>query len=352
MDRKIEDWLSYLRAVRGLSERTVRSYREDLGRFEAFLGGGAEHLPKVGTTASAGDPDAVTAADIRGFVAALVSEGMASSSINRALSAIRGFYRHRVRFGGLAVDPSSDIEGLSAPRGLPRFLQEREMTELIELSGGEDFRSLRDRALLEFLYSTGCRVAEVAGLDPAKVDMATGTARVRGKGSKERIVFLAAPAKKALAEYLPHRAELLRGRVATAKRAGPNPGPASEDDPAEGIAEEAGGGLATPRRDPARHLFLSSRGRALSARGIEWIVEGYAERLAMRRGIAKRISPHAFRHSFATHLVGRGADIRVVQEMLGHSSISTTQVYTHVDMERLKRVYDLAHPHGSGGRDK
>ncbi|HUX37902.1 MAG TPA: tyrosine-type recombinase/integrase [Rectinemataceae bacterium] len=349
MDRKIEDWLSYLRAVRGLSERTVRSYREDLERFEAFAGMGAGGESIEGAVAAGPDPDAVTAADIRGFVAALVSEGLASSSVNRALSAIRGFYRHRVRFGGLLVDPSRDIEGLSAPRGLPRFLQEREMTELIELSGGEDFRSLRDRALLEFLYSTGCRVAEVAGLDPAKVDMATGTARVRGKGSKERIVFLAAPARKALAEYLPHRAELLRSRIATDA---PTRAPASVTAVAEEIAAEESGAVSSHRRDPARHLFLSSRGQALSARGIEWIVEGYAERLALRRGIAKRISPHAFRHSFATHLVGRGADIRVVQEMLGHSSISTTQVYTHVDMERLKRVYDLAHPHGSGGTGK
>lgn len=309
MDRRIEDWLSYLGAVRGLSERTVRSYGEDLGRFERFV---ADEL-------AGRDLDSVAPGDLRAFVADLVSEGLASASINRALSAIRGFYRHRVRFGGLLVDPSRDIEGLSAPRSLPRFLQEAEMAELIGLAGGDDFRSSRDRALLEFLYSTGCRVAEVAGLDPARLDLAAGTARVRGKGSKERIVFIAAPAKRALAEYLPHRAELLRNT-------------------AEG------------HDGAARRLFLSARGRALSARGIEFLVEGYAARLSMRRGLAKRISPHSFRHSFATHLVGRGADIRIVQEMLGHSSVSTTQVYTHVDMERLKRVYDQAHPHGSGGK--
>lgn len=345
MDRKIEDWLSYLGAVRGLSARTVKSYREDLERFGSFLPEGA-------------DLDAVGPRELRAFVAELVGEGMASSSVNRALSAIRGFYRHRVRFGGLRVDPSRDVEGLSAPRSLPKFLQEAEMAALIELAGGEDFRSLRDRALLEFLYSTGCRVAEAAGLELSRLDLASGTAKVRGKGSKERIVFLSAPAKRALADYLPHRAELLRARgLASGQDAGvvhgaAHPRAVTDPRPAESEEEEAIEEEVPARREPALHLFVSLRGGALSERGIEWIVEGYATKLAMRRGLAKRISPHAFRHSFATHLVGRGADIRVVQEMLGHSSVSTTQVYTHVDMERLKRVYDLAHPHGSGGTGK
>ena len=342
MDRRIEDWLAYLGAVRGLSKRTVTSYREDLERFSTSLG-------QTGVDGEATDMDAVTAHDIRAFVAELVSEGLASSSVNRALSAIRGFYRHRVKYGGLRVDPSRDVEALSAPRGLPRFLQEAEMGELIEQAVGDDFASLRDRALLEFLYSTGCRVAEVADLDPVRVDLTTGTARVRGKGSKERIVFLAGPAKKALADYLPHRAELLRNRVAPSEAGTGASLPSGEGEASSVVGRDS---ASAGRRDPFRHLFLSARGLALSARGIEYIVERYGERLAMRRGLAKRISPHAFRHSFATHLVGHGADIRVVQEMLGHSSVSTTQVYTHVDMERLKRVYDLAHPHGNGGKGK
>lgn len=348
MDLKIEDWLAYLGAVRGLSKKTVISYREDLERFSAYLDRKATEEGKAVGSGNAGDVDAVSSRDIRDFVAELVSDRLASSSVNRSLSAIRGFYRHRVKYGGLAIDPTRDVEALSSPRGLPRFLQEAEMGELIEQASGDDFPSLRDRALLEFLYSTGCRVAEVADLDPARVDLSAGTARVRGKGSKERIVFIAAPAKKALADYLPRRAELLRNRIAaTAATAAARSAAKTESKealPASDEDEEP-----APRRDPARHLFLSARGSALSARGIEYIVDRYAERLAMRRGLAKRISPHAFRHSFATHLVGRGADIRVVQEMLGHASVSTTQVYTHVDMERLKRVYDLAHPHGNGG---
>jgi site-specific recombinase XerD len=248
-----------------------------------------------------------------------------------------------VRYGGLEVDPSRDVEGMPGARGLPRFLFENEMAELIGLAEGVDFRSLRDRALLEFLYSTGCRVAEVADLGLARLDLHAGTARVVGKGSKERVVFIAAPARRALHDYLPMRAALLAGRAASrsSKRAA-----------ASGEAEEAGERPKRRRRDPASAVFLSSKGAALSPRGIEWIVEGYSERLAARKGLHKRVSPHAFRHSFATHLVARGADIRAVQELLGHASVSTTQVYTHVDMERLKRVYDLAHPHGSEGRKK
>ena len=340
MDHRMEEYLAYLGAVRGLSERTVRSYRDDLGRLGSHLG------------ASGVDIDLAGSRDIRGFAAGLIAEGLATSSVNRALSAIRGYYRHRLRHGHIEVDPSGDVEGFTGPRNLPRFLFENEMAELIALADGNDFGALRDRALLEFLYSTGCRVAEAAGLDPRHLDLGAGTARVRGKGSKERIVFIAPPARRALADYLPMREALLRGRLHQRAAAPLEAGAAVA--PRRNVAAKAPGAAAAGRskRDPARALFLSAKEQALSRRGIEWIVEGFSERLAAKRGLRKRITPHAFRHSFATHLVARGADIRVVQELLGHSSISTTQVYTHVDMERLKRVYDLAHPHGSGGTVK
>lgn len=328
MDRRIEDYLAYLEAVRGLSPRTVRSYREDLDRFETFLSG----KDGSGFSMPAVDIDAVKAGELRAFTAALVTDGLANSSVNRALSAIRGYYRYRMRYGGLALDPTAELEGLPGRRSLPRFLFEDEMAELIGLAEGNDFRSLRDRALLEFLYSTGCRVAEAAGLGLSRLDLASGTARVRGKGSKERIVFLAPPAKTALSDYLPLRAALMA-------RLG-----AALSSPATGEGDRS--------RPSSEALFVSSRGRALSTRGIEWIVEGYAERFAAARGTRKRISPHAFRHSFATHLTARGADIRAVQELLGHASISTTQVYTHVDMERLKKVYNQAHPHGGGAEHR
>ncbi len=301
MDRRIEDYLAFLDAVRGLSPRTLRSYREDFEGFDAF----------VADSAAAGDVDSVTASDIRAYVAFLVVEGKAGSSVNRALSAIRGYFRYRVRFGGLAVDPSRDVEGLPFKRPLPRFLFEDEASAFLGLPEGEGFGPSRDRAMLEFLYSTGCRVAEASNLTLDRLDLAGGSARVMGKGSKERVVFLAGQAKAALDDYLPLRSER-RLRA--------------------GLGVSGG----------KEYLFVNARGGRLTERGFEWIIQGYAE----RSGSPRPVTPHAFRHSFATHLVGRGADIRVVQELLGHSSVSTTQVYTHVDMERLRKVYEQAHPHG------
>ncbi len=257
--------------------------------------------------------DSVTASDIRAYVAFLVVKGKAGSSVNRALSAIRGYFRYRVRFGGLAVDPSRDVEGLPSRRPLPRFLFEDEASAFLGLPEGEGFGPSRDRAMLEFLYSTGCRVAEASNLTLDRLDLAGGSARVMGKGSKERVVFLAGQAKAALGDYLPLRSE----RRGSPRRS-------------RGLS----GGK--------EYLFVNARGGRLTERGFEWIIRGYSE----RSGSPRSVTPHAFRHSFATHLVGRGADIRVVQELLGHSSVSTTQVYAHVDMERLRKVYEQAHPHG------
>jgi site-specific recombinase XerD len=311
MDRKIEEYLAYLEAVRGLSPRTLRSYREDFLALERFA---------LGAAAPEGQGlDGMTASDIRAYAAFLVTEGKAGSSVNRALSAMRGYFRYRVRFGGLEVDPSRDVEGLSSKRPLPRFLFEAEAEDFLALPEGEGFAASRDRALLEFLYSSGCRVSEASNLRLGRLELAKGSARVMGKGSKERVVFLSEHAKAALGSYLPLRAERL-ARL--------------------GRRDEPG----APRED---YLFVNARGGRLSERGMEWIIQNYAE----RSGNARSVSPHAFRHSFATHLVGRGADIRAVQELLGHASVSTTQVYTHVDMERLRKVYEQAHPHGGKTRE-
>jgi integrase/recombinase XerC len=304
MDRRIEEYLAYLGAVRGLSPRTLRSYREDFDAFERFTS----------------SPDDASAMDIRAFVASLVTEGKASSSVNRTLAAIRGYFRYRVRFGGLAVDPSRDVECLPYKRPLPRFLFEDEAAAFVQLPEGELFGPSRDRAILEFLYSTGCRVAEASNLTLDKLNLAGGSARVLGKGSKERVVFLAQPAKAALASYLPLRSERLRRTQ----------------------GEERTAVKGASARSPKDYLFVNARGGRLTERGIEWIIQGYAERSGSKRSV----TPHAFRHSFATHLVEHGADIRAVQELLGHSSVSTTQIYAHVDMERLRKVYEQAHPHG------
>jgi integrase/recombinase XerC len=317
MDKRIEEYLSYLGAVRGLSPRTLRSYREDFGAFERFLAGTSQ-----GETRSV-SPDFASASDVRGFVACLVTEGKAGSSVNRALSALRGYYRYRVRFGGLVVDPSRDVEGLPSKRPLPRFLFEDEAADFMSLPEGEGFGPSRDRAILEFLYSTGCRVAEASNITLDRLDLAGGSARVMGKGSKERVVFLAPPAKAALGAYLPLRRERLLRTLGE-----------------EGAASAK---AAVRAKDVKEYLFVNARGGRLTERGIEWIMQGYAE----RSGSRKSVSPHALRHSFATHLVEHGADIRAVQELLGHSSVSTTQIYAHVDMERLRKVYEQAHPHGS-----
>lgn len=357
MDRRIEAYLAYIDAVRGLSERTVRSYREDLSQYDAFLSGAGRE------GAAAVDIDEARSSDIRAFEATLVTDGKAGSSVNRALSAIRGFYRYRARYGGLAIDPSRDVESLPERRRLPRFLFEDEMSDFIAQADGDDFRSVRDRAILEFLYSTGCRVGEAAGLSLRDLSLDDGTARVFGKGSKERIVFLAGPARNALAAYLPMRSELRtrvgsgladsRKATASLQRAGrvagmdgtdpAGTGPGGAVDPGDDAGDAAAS--RSPGSKPKDPLFVNTRGGALTERGIEWIVDSYAA----KAGTGKRVSPHAFRHSFATHLVARGADIRVVQELLGHANISTTQIYAHVDMERLRKVYDQAHPHGGTG---
>jgi site-specific recombinase XerD len=315
VDKRFEDYLAYLGAVRGLSARTVASYREDLAAYDAFLERGG----------AAVDVDLVEAREIRGFEAQLVASGKAPASVNHALSAIRGYYRYRARFCGLKVDPSSEVEGLPSRRNLPRFLFEDEMAAFIELADGDDFKSVRDRALFEFLYSTGCRVAEAVGLCLSRLDLAGGTAKVLGKGSKERVVFVEPPARRALAAYLPLRSALC-GRSGSALRDSASPQ-----------------GASSPQGE--ERLFVNARGRPITIRGVQWLIDSYAE----GAGIGKRISPHVFRHSFATHLVDNGADIRAVQELLGHSNISTTQIYTHVDMERLKKVYNQAHPHGNSG---
>ncbi|MDX9827059.1 MAG: tyrosine-type recombinase/integrase [Spirochaetia bacterium] len=298
MDKKIEDYLAYLESVRGLSERTLRVYKDDLERYETFLG--------------SCDIDSAGASEIRSFAGSLVMEGKAASSVNRALSTIRGYYRYRMRFGGLVSDPGREVENLSSERALPRFMFEEEAARLIESIEGSEFSDLRDRALFEVLYSTGCRASEIVGMRVERVDLLRSVIRVMGKGSKERVVFLGRLASESLSRYLPMRAMRLKMLK----------------------AEDHG------------RMFINSRGSGLSVRGLEKIVE-------KRKGasnLKKAISPHAFRHSFATQLVASGADIRVVQEMLGHSSISTTQVYTHVDMEHLRKVYELAHPHGAKER--
>jgi site-specific recombinase XerD len=287
-----EDYLNYLEAVRGLSQHTRLAYGRDLDAWEDFL------------SAKGGTLDQATALLAGEFLRDLGKQGLAPRSVNRVLSCLRGFYRHLLRSGLASTHPFSGMRSLKTPRRLPVFLFEREVQALFDERAS--FQGLRDRLLFEVLYSTGCRVSEVCALDCETVAGKTRFA-VTGKGNKTRWVFLTPSAKAALAAYLPARA----------LRLGEDP-------------------------DAGRALFLNSRGQRLGVRGVQKIVG----RAAVRAGLVKDTTPHTLRHTFATHLSAEGMDVRMVQELLGHSRLETTQVYTHLSMDRLKDVMKAAHPHG------
>ncbi len=300
----VDTFVAYLRAVRHSSPATVGAYRREVERF----------LRSAGTD----DPRAVDVATVRRYVASLVRDGLGPRSVNRAMSAVRAFYRFLRRYDADMPDPTAGLRGLRADSRLPIFLFEDEAAAVVEAPAdglqatdgppADDLATACDAALLEFLYATGCRVAEVAALRLDDVVLETRTARVTGKGGKQRMVYLNESAARSLQAYL-------RRRFAA---------------------------LPDSRSEPA--VFLNRRGRALSDRGMRRVVARY------RPYAGKPVSPHTFRHSFATHLLNGGADIRTVQELLGHASLSTTQVYTHTSVERLRDVYAVAHPHAGRGR--
>ena len=298
-NNRIREYLDYLRVVRGVSQRTLGAYGRDLGHFESYC-------DNHGFL-----PEAIDPAGVRGFIADLGEEGIASVSVNRALSSIRGFYRWMLRFGYRGDDPSILLKNLKTPKTLPAFLYEKEMAQFSELPETAGILwPERDKALILTMYSAGLRISELVGLSVKNVEGDLGGARIIGKGDKERQVFFSEEAREALAAYLPIRMERI-------KKAGP-----------KGAA-------------PNGRVFINRKGEPISVPGVRWIISRYAE----RSGLDKNIHPHALRHSFATHLVNSGCNVRVVQELLGHASISTTQRYTHVDIERLKTVYNNAHPH-------
>jgi integrase/recombinase XerC len=242
------------------------------------------------------------------FLGDCATTNLASVSINRLLSSIRGFYHWFQRFGYRKDDPSLLLRNLKTPQTLPVFLWEREMAYFADLPQRANILwSLRDRALILTMYSGGLRISELVSLSLKVLEKDLSGARVLGKGNKERYVFFSSEAREALTAYLPARSR----RIST-----------------EG---------------PTEQLFINFKGKGLSISGVRWIITQYAR----HSNLEKPIHPHALRHSFATHLINAGCDIRVVQELLGHTSISSTQGYTHVDMERLKQVYARSHPHGT-----
>ena len=295
----VDTFVAYLNAVRHSSPATVAAYRREVERF----------LRSTGTE----DPRSVQTAAVRRYLASLAQEGLGPRSVNRAMSAIRSFYRFLRRYDADTPDPTAGLRGLRADSRLPVFLFEDEAAAMLDSAAeppgtGDGLTAVRDAALLEFLYATGCRVAEAAALRLEDVQLEARTARVTGKGGKQRMVYLTESAARSLRTYL-------RDRFAA------NP---------------------DSRSVPA--VFLNRRGGALSDRGMRLAVSRY------RHQVGKPVSPHTFRHSFATHLLNGGADIRTVQELLGHASLSTTQVYTHTSVDRLRDVYAVAHPHARRAR--
>jgi integrase/recombinase XerD len=290
---RLEQFQDYLTYERGLSPRTVSAYGRDLGRWLAFVAG-------LGVR----DPGRVTAQQLREWVFSLKDAGLAATSIRRAQSALRTYYAFLLAEGAVAADPTDRLESPRAARKLPDFLSLEETRRLLEAPAQDKPLYWRDRAILEVLYASGVRVSELVDLPLSALDVDEGFATVLGKGAKERIVPIGQPALRALGRYLRDvRPMLDRG---------------------------GGGGRA----------FLNARGRPLRREGVWAIVKDAAR----RAGITRKVSPHTLRHTFATHLVEGGADLAVVQELLGHADISTTQIYTHLDRDYLREVHRRYHP--------
>jgi len=289
------DYLDYLSTTRNLSDNSIRAYTHDLELYAEFLDKEALDFIDPGSR------------KVRSFVGMLGHKKLKESSINRVISSIKSFYKYCIRYDILKVNPFAHIRSISNSRKIPDVLSFLEIKKMIDITNNS-FSGIRDRVILELLYSTGCRVSELTGLKIRDIDLEKRMALVRGKGDKARWVFLTKGTAEELAIYMPLRIRYLSklGKI--------------EDG----------------------SLLLNKKGGNLSSRGVRYIINKYI--LAI--GVNKHVSPHTFRHTFATHMLNNGAGIRIVQEMLGHSSIATTQVYTHVGIDRLKDVYRMAHPHG------
>ncbi len=291
VEHHVHEFLAHLAVERNLSPRTVEAYRRDLLQFDAWLG--ARGLELAG----------VERATLRSYLGRRRDDGLSARSSARALSALRGFFRYLVNNEILVTDPTANLRSPSLWRTVPHALSSEEIEALLEAPDSSTTLGLRDRAMLETLYATGLRVSELVGLTIERVRLDPGFVRVIGKGRKERLVPLGESAVSRLDEY----AQRARPRL---------------------------------NRHRLSELFLNHRGGPLTRQGFWKILRGHA----VRAGISSQVSPHVIRHSFATHLVENGADLRSVQMMLGHASLTTTEIYTHVARERLRRLYDEKHP--------
>ena len=292
-----EEFLSWLASERGRSVNTLKAYRRDLGMYAMWLGNHGVDLHSVDR------------ALLDRYVNERRSGGAAPSSVARQLAAVRMLHRFMLDDGTRKDDPTADVEGVKVPSGIPHPLSEDEVDRLLGAVTGVDAVAMRDRALLEFLYATGARIGEACGLSLGDLDFDQRLVRLFGKGAKERIVPVGRSAVAAMEQWLHGGRPALEPAIWKA-------------------------------RDDQMAMFLNTRGARLSRQAAWAVVRKYGE----ATGLADRLSPHVLRHSCATHLLDHGADLRIVQEMLGHASISTTQVYTKVSQERLWAVYRQAHP--------
>ena len=301
MDELIARYIRYLQYERNASPHTVRNYRSDLLQFRDFLAPG-----QPGEKVSLKSIDALR---IRGFLAFLFEKEKKKSSIARKLAAVRAFFKFLTRERALAENPAGSVSTPKLARALPRIMTEEEMNNFLNQVGraaqSGDPALLRDRAILELLYASGLRVSELVGLDLRKVNFGDGIVLVRGKGDKERIVPFGSKAREAMMAYLPAREKILR-EYKTASPA----------------------------------LFLNARGGRLTTRSVDRLLKKYVRQF----GPNIKASPHSLRHAFASHLLAEGADLRAIQEMLGHKSLATTQKYTQVSIQQLIEVYDKTHP--------
>jgi integrase/recombinase XerC len=297
-----DSFLAYLRAERNASELTIKSYREDLTALVDYLEEAYGQCPV---------PSQVTTFDLRDYVAAVGEAGYAKSTVARRLASMRSFFRFAQRNGLVDGNPAKPLRSPRKSRNLPHVLSDQELKRLLEAPPADELLGLRDRALLETMYSAGLRVSETVGICDGDLDFQEGLVRVRGKGRRERLAPLGSFAVRALRKWLAAR-------------------------------------QLSPRepRGPSAPVFVNRFGRRLTTRSVARMLEKHLK----KTGLDLRTSPHSLRHSFATHLLDRGADIRSVQELLGHKSLVTTQIYTHVSTTRLREAYERAHPRAGNGR--
>ena len=291
-----EVFVNYLRYERNMSPETIRAYEKDLHQFlRHFSKGNGEAV----------DPAKITSLEIREYLAHLKDKNYEKTTVVRKLATIRSFYKCLLRKGFVSTNPLADIPTPKVEKKIPHFLATEEVEKLLNAPQGNSFQSIRDRAILETLYSTGLRVSELCALNVPDIDCTAEVIKARGKGRRERVVPVGSFAIQAIKRYIETRAQVPQ---------------INEKDPDA--------------------LFLNRFGDRLSSRSIRKIIDKYIK----VTGLSEKTSPHTLRHSFATHLLNRGANIRMVQELLGHKHLSTTQIYTHITTDAVKRAYEEAHP--------